>query len=146
MTSRTSKILVPLLLVGILGGGVGIGIAVDRMWLRAKSTKAEAKETKRRMRTRDPEKQATWLLGKFQKRLDLKEAQVAPVKQALRRMFTGLKTSRDTYRKDAKETRRQARAVIRKVLTPDQQKRFKEMVKRYEKRRADRRKRRRRRR
>lgn len=143
MMSRGSRIMVPLLLLAILGGGVGIGVAVERLWLGARSAGPAAPQ--RGPRTRDPDQQAAWLLGRFQQKLSLTKNQVDPVRRALRRMFTQLKGSRDRYRAEAKETRRLAREDIRKVLTSDQQHRYEDMVQRYEKRRVERRKGRRRR-
>ena len=140
MTSKTAKIIVPIALAAILGAGIGIGIALDRLWLRPAATKSEVKKSgAQRRRGGDPAKRAERLLTRFEKRLALKGDQVEVVRRALEQMFTDLRSERQWSRKAKKTIRERARAAIRKTLSPAQQQTYQKMIERYETRRVKRR-------
>ena len=141
MGPSTNRWLSVLLLCVIPAAGVGIGVGVDRLWLRPGV--AEKKTQQRGKRARDPEAKAKRLTARFRQKLDLDAKQTAAVEDVLRRMFDRIRALRQAHRARMRTARDTHRAEIKKALTPAQRAKFEQMVQAYEKRRAERRKRRR---
>lgn len=140
MTLRNMRLLGVGLLLLVLGSGVGLGVALDRLWLRPTATAAQRK-ARRARRSRDPQERTDRLVKRFKKRLDLDAAQEKRVRAALYQMFTETRALRRHARPAIRRTREQARDRIRAVLRPDQRARYEQMLQRYQARRTRRRKR-----
>jgi hypothetical protein len=124
---RGERLIAVALLLVILSAGVGIGIAVDRLWLGA------------RVRARTEGERTERLVQRFRSRLELDDAQTATVREALGRSRRQVREIRDRVEPEVKQVRSRARDEITRALTPAQRERFKKMVERYEARRAARR-------
>jgi hypothetical protein len=141
------------LLAVILGAGVAIGVAVDRLWLWPGPLEEAPDEPEHRPRDRAGDrssqkraKRAERLVQRFRRELELDARQTAAVRQAVQRLFADIGRIKRESRARVKKTREQVRADIRRVLTPAQRERYQQMVTAYEKRRRERRERRERRR
>jgi len=145
MTSRSIRLLGAGLLALVLGSGVAIGIAADRLWLQPSTTAADKPQrATKRARTRDPQDRTDRLMKRFQKKLDLDGTQEKTVRAALYQMFTDSRELRRRARPAIRKSREQARAKIRASLRPDQRTRYEKMLKAYLDRKARRRAKRRR--
>jgi hypothetical protein len=142
MTTRSMRLLGAVLLAVVLGSGVGVGIALDRLWLRpgAAAGKSQPRATRR---DRDPRARADRLMRRFRAKLDLDEAQARTVRAAVLEMFTTTRKLRRQVHPAVEQARTQARDRIRAVLRPDQRARYEQLLKTYLERKAKRRTRRR---
>ena len=142
MRPSTNRWLSSLLLVVILGAGVGIGVALDRLWLQPDGGAAPGSTSARAWRSRDPATRAARLSARFRKKLGLDAQQEQAVRATLKHMYEKTGALRKQRRQELRQIRDASRAEIRKVLTAAQQQQFQKMVDAYEKRRAKRRRRR----
>ncbi len=142
MRPSTNRWLSSLLLAVILGAGVGIGVAMDRLWLQPDDAAAPGSSSSRARKSRDPATRAARLSARFRKKLGLDTQQERAVRATLKQMYEKTGALRKQRRKELRQIRDTSRAEIRKVLTPAQQQQFQNMVDAYEKRRAKRRRRR----
>jgi predicted O-methyltransferase YrrM len=126
--------------VVILGAGVAIGVALDRLWLRPNAVKRVERQ---KPWVRKGLTKQEWLLRKFRRELKLNPGQTKAIRTILGKMTREVRVVRDKARADVKVIRTQARADITRLLNPEQRQRYREMVARYKKRRAARRARRR---
>jgi hypothetical protein len=124
MGVRGKQFLAVALLAVLLGGGVALGVVIDRTWLRP-----EAREGDRTQR----------LLARFRDKLGLDAEQERAVGQALRRGRAELDAIRARIEPELTAARKRMRAEVSRVLRPDQRARYEEMVARYEAKRASRR-------
>lgn len=138
MTLRNVRLLGVGLVVLVLGSGVGLGIALDRLWLRP-TTSIVQKKAQRSRRSKDPQARTDRLMKRFKKKLDLDAAQEKTVRAALHQMFTETQALRRNARPAIRRTREQARNRIRAALRPDQRTRYEKMLKGYLERKARRR-------
>ncbi len=143
MTTRSIRLLGAGLLALVLGSGVAMGIAVDRLWLQPRTT-ATDKPRRASKRSRDPQVRTDRLMKRFQKKLDLDAAQEKTVRAALYQMFTDSRELRRQARPAIRKSREEARSKIRAALRPDQRTRYEKMLKAYLDRKARRRAKRRR--
>ena len=137
MTTRSMRLVGVALLAAVLAGGAGMGIALDRLWLRPGATVATGQ--KRAKRSRDPQVRTNRLMQRFQTRLDLDAAQEKTVRAAVLQMFTESREIRRRARPTIRKARQQARQKIRAALRPDQRARYEKMLKAYLERKARRR-------
>ena len=138
MTTRSMRLMGVGLLVLVLGSGVGLGVALDRLWLRP-SAAAVKKQRHGRTRSKDPQVRTDRLMTRFKKKLDLDAAQERTVRAALYQMFSETRALRRKARPAIRQVRQQARNNIRKTLRPDQRARYEKMLKAYLERKARRR-------
>ncbi len=143
MTTRSIHLLGVGLLALVLGSGVAIGIAADRLWLQPKPTAAD-KHHRTSKRSRDPQVRTDRLMKRFQKKLNLDATQEKTVRAALYQMLTDSRELRRRARPAIRKSREQARSKIRAALRPDQRTRYEKMLKAYLNRKARRRAKRRR--
>ncbi len=143
MTTRSIRLLGAGLLALVLGSGVAIGIAADRLWLQPNTTVADKPQRATR-RSRDPQVRTDRLMKRFQKKLNLDATQEKTVRAAVYQMFTESRELRRRARPAIRKSREQARAKIRTALRPDQRTRYEKMLKAYLDRKARRRAKRRR--
>jgi hypothetical protein len=138
MTTRSMRLLGVGLLVAVLGSGVSVGIAVDRLWLRqgAATVKPQPPANKR---NRDPQARTDRLMQRFRAELDLDEAQARTVRAAVLEMFTTTRKLRRQVHPAVQQARTQARDRIRAALRPDQRTRYEQLLKTYLERKAQRR-------
>jgi hypothetical protein len=138
MTTRSVRLLGAGLLALVLGSGIAMGVALDRLWLKpdAASVKKHHRATKR---SRDPQVRTDRLMKRFQKKLDLDAAQEKTVREAVHQMFTETRELRRKSRPVIRKTREQARTKIRAALRPDQRARYEKMLNAYLARKARRR-------
>lgn len=138
MTTRSMRLMGVGLLVLVLGSGVGLGVALDRLWLRPAAT-VEKKQPRTRRRSRDPQVRTDRLMKRFKKKLGLDAAQEKTVRAAVFQMFSETRKLRKQARPAIRRTREDARNEIRKALRPDQRARYEKMLKAYLERKARRR-------
>ncbi len=130
MTTRSIHLVGTGLLILVLGSGVAMGVALDRLWLRPDATVVK-KHQRTSKRSRDPLVRTSRLMKRFQKKLNLDAAQEKTVREALFQMFTETRKLRRQARPAIRKTRDQARAKIRAALRPDQRARYEKMLKAY---------------
>lgn len=138
MSPTGNRFLVAGLILGLLGSGMALGVALDRHWLRPSATRGTAKPAPRAPKLRG-EAREKLLTDRFKKGLDLNEAQTRLAAAQIHLMFGELDSIRARSGAELKKVRDDRRAEIMKVLRPEQQRRFGEMIYSYEKRRAERR-------
>lgn len=135
MSPTGNRLVVAALIVGLCGSGVALGVALDRFFLRPAASRPAADEAPKRPRLRG-EARVKLLADKFKTGLDLDADQARLAEAQILLMFTELDAIRARAQLDLKRVREQRRAEIQKVLRPEQQRRFKEMIDAYEQRRA----------
>lgn len=143
MTRNSSRILAVVLMVAILGGGIVIGIALDRLWLRP-SIKGENGSRRVRRQKRNQKRRLKRLITMFRRRLKLNREQTDRVRKILNQMFNDIRAKRRGIAPVIRAIRIKARGDIRTVLNPRQKRRYNKLVKRYDRRRTARRLKRRR--
>lgn len=139
MSPTGSRLLIAGLILGLCGSGIALGVALDRFFLRPTASRPAAEQAPERPRLRG-EARDRLLTGRFKAGLDLDEAQTRLAAAQIHLMFTELDAIRTRAKAELKQVRDGRRAEILKVLRPEQQRRFKEMIDAYERRRAERRK------
>jgi hypothetical protein len=113
-----------MLLFAILACGVGIGISVGRvLWGPVAAPRTSEERTAR-------------LVERFRRELDLAGEQARVVAEALRRSRAETEDIRRRIEPELRAVRDRARSEIAKVLAPAQREKFREIVERYEARRA----------
>lgn len=126
MSDLRTRILTILLLLVVFGGGAVAGVVVDRTWLRPRRSARSGDRTER-------------MVERFRRRLELEAKQVKKVRALLSSGRESARAIRRTIAPKLAAERKRTRDEIVKLLTPPQQKRYLEMVERYERRRAARR-------
>lgn len=138
MSPTGNRLLVAALILGLLGSGMALGVALDRIWLRPTVTRGADTRSTGRERPRGPAREKL-LLDRFKTGLDLDAAQTDKTAAQIHLMFSELDSIKKRAQSDLKKIRDDRRAEIMKVLRPEQQRRFGEMISAFEKRRAERR-------
>ncbi len=121
MTTRKSRFAALGLLLLVLASGAAIGVVVERTWLGAgRATKLTDKERVER------------LLAKFKKDLTLDAAQEAQMREVMSKGRAAVNAIVARVDPEVQSTRQKTREEITKLLTPAQAERYREMVKRYQ--------------
>jgi hypothetical protein len=119
-------------LVAILGGGVAVGVVLDRHWLRPR---AERQVQVKAPRPGDPG-HLDHQVARFRERLKLDAGQEKVVREALRDMNQEVAALRKRIAPEMRTVRARARERVEAVLTAAQKARYAEMIKEWEARRA----------
>jgi hypothetical protein len=126
MTTRAQSLLAIALLVVLFGGGVGVGIGLDRAWLRPPAPARDGDERVRVAR----------IVEKFRRDLKLTEAQAGRVAEILRGGRARISSIRTRIQPEVRAERVKMRTEISSLLDETQRARYAEMVKRFDERRA----------
>jgi hypothetical protein len=135
MSPTGNRLVVVGLILGLCGSGIALGVALDRFVLRPTPSRPAAEQAPERPRLRG-EAREKLLVDRFKAELGLDEAQTRLTAAQIHLMFSELDTIRARTRAELKKVRESRRSEILKVLRPEQQSRFREMIGSYEERRA----------
>ncbi len=138
MSPTRNRLLVTGLILGLLGSGFALGVAVDRIWLRPRPNQEISSAAPKAPRPKG-EARERLLSERFKTGLDLDEEQTRLAAAQIRLMFQELDAIRTQSRAELKRVRDTRRAEIMKLLRPEQQSRFREMIDSYDRRQAERR-------
>ncbi|MDD4952970.1 MAG: hypothetical protein PHV85_10515 [Desulfovibrionaceae bacterium] len=126
------------LILGVLGSGFALGVAADRIWLRPRQNQEIASSAPKAPRPKG-EARERLLTERFKTGLELDEEQTRLAALQIRLMLKELDAIRTQSRSELKRVRDTRRTEIMKLLRPEQQSRFREMIDSYERRQAERR-------
>ena len=123
------------LAIVIFFGGVGGGILLDRLWL-GQSSFSRYKHFKQFMGPHRFERIGERLQKKFTKELGLSSQQQEDLNKILTQRMELMKTRAKEQDQEMESLKEASRQQIREILTPDQKKRFEELVVEHQARRA----------
>jgi hypothetical protein len=127
MTTRARGLAAIALLLAVFGGGVGIGISIDRAWFGRSAEPA---------RDGDERVRVARIVKRFRSDLRLADAQSDRVAEILRAGRARISSIRKRIQPEVHAERIKMRAEISSLLDETQRARYAEMVKRFDERRA----------
>lgn len=123
MNANKRGLLALVMLLVVLGGGIGIGIALGRTWLAPKGPASSLESADQRVGR---------LVERFRRKLKLDAAQAKTIAAALTRSHAERAAVRQRIAPDLRAAREKLRAEINAALTEAQRAKYAEMVARYD--------------